>query len=409
MAYDDLPGGLVKLLQAIEADDLPRVAASGRGLLALHDALAQVLGAGPPGAAPTPSGVTEADARRIARDTVSAADVSITERVTRLLETFRDFTDREPRVAVRLDALEELSGKVADEVAALHKLVEGMGDRILAQAGLLAKRADGEHRPDPTPASAEPSKPTPDTNTAKSAASSCSPTDEVPTCGTCPAFLTEPESVALGRCSGCRSPGPTQRIEPLSEKPITIGGRLHERRIAVCRLLLTGPRTSQQICDATDIPRGSLSEVMAHCTYFEKVGDRFAPWSITDAGREALAKAGYVGVSEPKLATPETNTPKPETKAPEPEANRLELTPQQRAALQTQVMCEAIQSAGRPLLPDEIARETGLPVDVVVKRLRTNGPQSTPMSPRYFTTSAREPGAYVLTNSGAELAKGGAA
>jgi hypothetical protein len=35
---------------------------------------------------------------------------------------------------------------------------------------------------------------------------------ETPTCGLCPAFLFDPESVALHRCFGCRQPPAQQRV-----------------------------------------------------------------------------------------------------------------------------------------------------------------------------------------------------
>jgi hypothetical protein len=39
-------------------------------------------------------------------------------------------------------------------------------------------------------------------------------TAHVPTCGLCPAFLFDPDSLALRRCFGCRSGPPAMRVEP---------------------------------------------------------------------------------------------------------------------------------------------------------------------------------------------------
>jgi len=42
-----------------------------------------------------------------------------------------------------------------------------------------------------------------------------------PVCGSCPAFLSDPESLALGRCFGCRSGPPQMRVESSpSGKPV---------------------------------------------------------------------------------------------------------------------------------------------------------------------------------------------
>lgn len=42
-------------------------------------------------------------------------------------------------------------------------------------------------------------------------------------CSRCPAFLDTPESLALGTCAGCRSPGPTRSVPaPLSPDPCAI-------------------------------------------------------------------------------------------------------------------------------------------------------------------------------------------
>lgn len=38
--------------------------------------------------------------------------------------------------------------------------------------------------------------------------------DEMPTCGSCPAFLFDPESLAVRRCFGCRSGPPAMRVGP---------------------------------------------------------------------------------------------------------------------------------------------------------------------------------------------------
>ncbi len=39
----------------------------------------------------------------------------------------------------------------------------------------------------------------------------------VPLCGLCPAFLFDPESIALHRCFGCRQPPAQMRIETTSQ------------------------------------------------------------------------------------------------------------------------------------------------------------------------------------------------
>lgn len=81
------------------------------------------------------------------------------------------------------------------------------------------------------------------------------------------------------------APGEGQPTHPLA-------ARAFARRLAVARLIAReGPQRAAEIQAACDIPSGSFAGLVANCPWFEKVGDRQSPWSLSPAGRSALAAA----------------------------------------------------------------------------------------------------------------------
>jgi hypothetical protein len=65
--------------------------------------------------------------------------------------------------------------------------------------------------------------------------------------------------------------------------------KARERRLAVARLLAAGPLRQSEISDRAGIPTGSLTALLAH-EWFQRAvpDDRFSPYALTDAGREAV-------------------------------------------------------------------------------------------------------------------------
>lgn len=346
---------------------------------------------------------------------------------------------------------------VAEEVVALHALVRGMGDRILAQAELLAERAGrlvvadiedvapppsaDPDRPSefeaarrewlaPQPAVAVLDDPEADLVPAPRPCPVCwdggNPTRrDCPACnGTCdstPVAGPQPQVVALP--AGV-SPSVAQAVltstEPSAnghapkERSTSAGKR--QKRLALARSLAAAPQRMSDLCRAVGMPDSTASVLLA-CDWFAKANGKYSPYTLTDAGREALRADGYVLVPtappevESKPPEPETKPAEVETEPPPREipaapAEPVVLDPAARNKAQVRLICETIAAAADPLTADEIAHKAGLPVDVVVKKLNRYGPSA--MGLRYFFKSEKHAGCWRLSNSGHELVQEGA-
>jgi uncharacterized coiled-coil protein SlyX len=403
---DDLASGIDELLDALEPSDLERLSASVERLSSFRAML------GGPAARPTKPAIGGAD------------EVNELERHLMALET---------KVAEQGELLNKVTEEVLAVRHALDSVLLAAADRIAAQAELLAKRAEAA----PVATVAEPVLPfdmDPGVEVRDDAEA-----DLGPTCGSCPALLHDPESVTLGRCFGCRQPGPTMRVEVPPADPVTeemaaayakatapdpaaelsIAERARRRRLGIARFITNnGPTRAITLCERLDIPFGSITSLLCH-EWFEKAGDRKqAPWTLTHAGCAAVTADGHVPTpaAEAKPAEPETKAPEPEAPRPEAKPPRAETPPArteslegvERVRAQVKLIAEAIAASAEPLLSDEIARRAGLPVDVVNKRLNRYGPSSLG-GLRYFFKSEKHPGCWRLSNSGQELvAKEGA-
>jgi hypothetical protein len=159
------------------------------------------------------------------------------------------------------------------------------------------------------------------------------------------------------------------------------------------------------------IGREEAGEVLQqYAEWFVIPGDRRSPVQLTKAGRHALAESRGAAAeiippqAETIPASAETITTTAETI---PAADqRPELSAKDRARAQCQLIAEALLAAGKPLDAYEVAKETGLPYDVVAKRLKNAGPSAPGTLPRYFAVSSKDSSLWLLTNSGHELAKG---
>jgi hypothetical protein len=348
---DNVSDGVNQLLFAMEPDDVPRLARSVRNLSGFRALLLQLFAPDEPAADRTP---------------IDAAELNEVEDHLRKLED-------------RFDAQAELLDRMADEIAGLHRLALGQAERIAAQSEMLARRAEAAAVP---AAGAE--RMTAGVQVTDGAAADLAPTEE-------PA-PAEP------------APQPSANGHPKAA-----AARL--RRLEVARFLAAqGPHRTAQICAALDIPRGSITYLLGH-EWFAKTGaGRDDPYGLTDAGRAALAGAGYVLVPPAAAAPPEpaaappAEAPRP---APNPGAFALKETDRaKRCREQARAIAEAIAASGSAPTADEIARESGLPPELVAKRLRHYGPDAFSQSAtRYFL---RIGDAWALTEPGRMLAAEGA-
>lgn len=295
----------------------------------------------------------------------------------------------EERFDAGFQSLTELTERMADEIAGLHKLAVGQADRIAAQSEMLARRAER-------------------------AEAAAGPAGTMPPpefgAGVVPAPVAEQfvERVRREAEQVQTQPGEAIAIVVTSTvipaEPSANGhaqppiAACHTRRLEIAKLLVSGPRSPKDIYTALSIPKGSICELLAH-PWFTKTdrADGRAPYKITDTGRTALAEVGYVLVPSAKAAS----TAEPEAPA------ACTLDPKARAIEQCRLIAAAIVEAGaEPLTLDAIARKAGLPPDVTQKRLARFGPSSN-YGIRYFCKSEKHAGCWRVTNSGEALAKEG--
>lgn len=360
---EDLPGTLAALIEQLEPADLPRLELAYRGLSGLHAVLSQLLAPKAGQQSPAP--------------TAAAVDLHQLDALSK-------------RVAEHADLIE----RMADEIAGLHKLATGMADRIAVQSELLSRKAESPPAVRMTEGTL------------------------VVTSHGSQSWDTEPAAAPTAR-----EPQPAEVQAPAPPPPAN--GKEHHksasrraRQMEIAKALAaSGPLNSTALCQRLDIPTGSICSLLDGDWFAKTSQERGSPYTLTDAGREALRAAGYIVPPAAETRPPEaaeipTETSPPdepattpaETSPPGPEP-RPDLDARGRAELQCRVIAETIAEAAGPLLPDEIARKAGLPLEVVVKRLAKCGPSAPVGAHRYFAKSERVTGAWLLTNSGRELAK----
>ena len=267
-------------------------------------------------------------------------------------------------------------------------------------------------------------------------------------CGSCPAFLSDAESIAAGRCFGCRSPGPARRVdEPPVEVPVAtaepapapaapvvaairaepsangnqprhpareLGAR---NRLAIARALANGPLSLKEVAAATGIVYGTVASIFASYNttpaWFVKDDRRGAPYQLTDAGRKALAEDGYVLVPGAESSPPEpattaavsatTGTVSETVAESGPPDDDSPITVQELSRRQALAIAKAIYEAETPELSRaEIEAATGLSETVVKQRLMANSSAHGLPATRYF---AKRDGAWGLTHVGVALVK----
>ena len=86
---------------------------------------------------------------------------------------------------------------------------------------------------------------------------------------------------------------PEAGSNPPAPKPST-SRKPSERRGTAMRirdhLLAAGPGTSSELAVATNLAITTVSKVCKKSPWFEKVGNQFGPWQLTDAGKGASSK-----------------------------------------------------------------------------------------------------------------------
>ena len=308
-------------------------------------------------------------------------------------EALNEVEAEQLRQDARINAQGELLEKMIDELAELHRLTGDLYRQLVeVRAVKLAEP------PAPGPAW----EPTPD-EIAEEYAAFCAAAPATP-----PPAVTvtdDPEADLKDGEADLKDDGETHHPAPApsanghAPAPVTVGGKLHERRLAVARLIAAqGPQTQKAVMAALTLDDAIVSRTVKGCSWFSKLGGYGAPYDLTDEGREALAAAGFVGVAPAPAETP----PPPPVRAPEP--GPVELGAKERAAAQCKLIAETIRDSAEPLLPDQIATRTGLPFDLVMNRLMRNGPNALSGGRCYFSNREKHPGCWGLTNSGYELA-----
>lgn len=380
MKYDTLierdtaAADLVTLIEQLEPADLPRLELAYRGLSGLHAVLSQLLA---PKAEPAKPTAEESAAEAIGWNSINL--------------------HRLESLAKQVAEQGELISRMVDEVAGLHQLVTGMAERIAAQSELLGKRAEL--------ADVTEMRVTVPADVAEQLAQLANGQAAAPSIPEPATYHDDKSHVPPGVPCGGFPEGRPAPAAPSANglHPKSVARR--ERQLEIARLLAaSGPLKLVEIGRRLQIPDGSLNYAVTSEWFAKASPDRHAPYALTDAGRQALREAGYIAAAPevPDASPPEIPPPAP---ASAPRADFIDgvlSDKARRARMQAQLIAATLAEANTPMTAEGVAREAGLPLEVVEKRLRRHGPDAFQQGQlRYYAKSGD---LWSLTDAGKSLA-----